>query len=126
MGEGSVRAQVIINTETNLQENRANIKTDEVNTKQGNLSALIGEKNNLSITVILDDKQAIGEANEIIRVSRTPEELSKLTGLVKNTIGFNKERGDTINVVNSTFSIPISGAGLSRQPTVLSPAGCTV
>jgi flagellar M-ring protein FliF len=36
-----------------------------------------------------------------------PEELAQINALVKEAIGFSKERGDSINVVNAAFTAPI-------------------
>ena len=34
-----------------------------------------------------------------------PEQLEQMTALVRETIGFNKERGDSVNVVNAVFNV---------------------
>lgn len=35
-----------------------------------------------------------------------PEQLEQMTALVRETIGFSKDRGDSVNVVNAEFSLP--------------------
>lgn len=35
-----------------------------------------------------------------------PQQLEQLTALVRETVGFNKERGDSVNVVNAAFNQP--------------------
>jgi flagellar M-ring protein FliF len=35
-----------------------------------------------------------------------PEQLEQMTALVRETIGFSKDRGDSVNVVNAVFNIP--------------------
>ncbi len=57
----------------------------------------------LSVAVVVDDKQVKSDAGEITTKPYTPEELTQLTRLVKEAIGFNTLRGDTVNIINSTF-----------------------
>ncbi|MCU0929483.1 MAG: flagellar basal body M-ring protein FliF, partial [Burkholderiaceae bacterium] len=35
----------------------------------------------------------------------TPEEIDKLTALVQESIGFNRERGDSVRVINAPFRV---------------------
>ncbi|MCB2017679.1 MAG: flagellar M-ring protein FliF [Hydrogenophaga sp.] len=35
-----------------------------------------------------------------------PEQIEQMTALVRETIGFNKDRGDSVNVVNAVFTVP--------------------
>jgi flagellar biosynthesis/type III secretory pathway M-ring protein FliF/YscJ len=42
------------------------------------------------------------------------EQIEKMTALVRETIGFNKDRGDSVNLMNAPFAI--------EKPTVTSAA----
>ena len=44
----------------------------------------------LSVAVVIDDGQKIGEEGEIIRLPRSPEEIENITTLVKETMGFDE------------------------------------
>ncbi len=61
----------------------------------------------LSIAVVVDDKVGKNEEDEPIRIPYTPAELTRLTALVKEAVGFNALRGDTVNVSNVTFTPPV-------------------
>ncbi|MEM7209368.1 MAG: flagellar basal-body MS-ring/collar protein FliF [Pseudomonadota bacterium] len=43
------------------------------------------------------------------REAYTPEEIERITNLIRQVIGFNEARGDTINVMNSAFFTPEVG-----------------
>ena len=57
----------------------------------------------LSIAVVIDDKQELDDSDELISKPWSDEELNRFTNLVKEAVGFNLQRGDTLNVINSTF-----------------------
>jgi len=60
----------------------------------------------LSVAVIVDNKQGLNEASEVVRTALTEEELGRITALVKDAVGFSADRGDTINIINTAFSVP--------------------
>ncbi len=63
----------------------------------------------LSVAVLVDGRYSVPEAGgEPAYEPRSQEELEKLTNLVKNAIGFNEERGDSIEVTNMRFA-PMRG-----------------
>ncbi len=70
----------------------------------------------LSVAVVIDYKKSLDDKGEIIRVEHTPEELEQITNLVKETIGFNVLRGDSVNVMNSPFSLPEAIEPLPEVP----------
>lgn len=60
----------------------------------------------LSVAVVVDDKIALNEDGDPVKTPLTQEEIDRLTTLVKDAIGFDSERGDTVSVINSAFSMP--------------------
>jgi len=60
----------------------------------------------LSVAVVVDDLITPGEDGTSSRLERTPEEISRITRLVKESIGFNAQRGDSVEVINSAFMVP--------------------
>jgi flagellar M-ring protein FliF len=63
-----------------------------------------GKIKRLSVAVVMDDKQTLNADGEAERKSLTPEEITMVTGLVKEVIGFSAERGDTVQVINKPFT----------------------
>ncbi|WP_428604799.1 flagellar basal-body MS-ring/collar protein FliF [Sedimenticola sp.] len=60
----------------------------------------------LSVAVVVDDQVSVADDGVVTRIERTPEEISRLTRLVKEAIGFSAQRGDSVEVINSAFMMP--------------------
>lgn len=65
-----------------------------------------GVVNKLSVAVVVDNKQSKNDAGEIVATPYTQEELDRFTTLVKDAVGFNAIRGDSVNVINAAFTPP--------------------
>lgn len=61
-----------------------------------------GNVRRVSAAVILDHKTSAGAA---AKVPFTPQEIVQITSLVKDAIGFQQTRGDTVSVANLPFSM---------------------
>ncbi len=72
----------------------------------------------LSVAVVVDDKSVVNEDGEVIREPLSKEEMERLTGLVKEAVGFDALRGDRVNVVNTAFSVPPAPEALP-EPSLL-------
>jgi len=60
----------------------------------------------LSVAVVVDDQLIPGPEGAVTRRERTPEEMERLTQLVREAIGFDVRRGDSVKVINSAFLAP--------------------
>lgn len=58
----------------------------------------------LTVAVVVDDRHSIGADGKETREPRSPEELDRYTKLVRDAVGFDAQRGDSINVVNAAFA----------------------
>ncbi len=58
----------------------------------------------LSAAVVVDHRRSIDENGKVVLTPLTAEELGNVQSLVREAIGFNGERGDSINVVNAPFT----------------------
>ena len=68
-----------------------------------------GRLTRLSVAVVVDNRQQIdAETGEISRVPLTEGELANLTQLVRDAVGYDQERGDSVSVVNAAF-VPMAG-----------------
>ena len=65
-----------------------------------------GNIKRLSVAVVLDNKISVPAKNgkDAKRIPYTQQELDRITTLVKETVGFNALRGDTVNVINVPFT----------------------
>jgi len=98
VGRGSVRAQVTIIGEVK-QATNTNSQNDLKKTVSDD-----GMPGKMNIIVIVDDKKIINADSSVIRIPRTEQELNKFSDLIKKAVGFNKERGDSISLINTSFS----------------------
>jgi len=76
----------------------------------------------LSVAVVVDDKVFIDEDGEVTKEPLADEEIERLTGLVKKAIGFDSQRGDSVSVVNSSFTVPQQPEELP-EPSLLEGEG---
>jgi flagellar M-ring protein FliF len=60
----------------------------------------------LSVAVLLDYRLQANEAGELERLPLPDEEIERLTQLVKEAVGFNEARGDSVNLMNASFLEP--------------------
>lgn len=58
----------------------------------------------LSVAVVVNYKQATDKDGKVTMQPLTEAEKTQITNLVKEAMGFNAERGDSINVVNTPFA----------------------
>lgn len=58
----------------------------------------------LSVAVVVNYKQVNDKAGKVSKTPLSDAERTQITDLVKEAMGFNKDRGDTLNVVNSAFA----------------------
>ncbi|HEY8519061.1 MAG TPA: flagellar basal-body MS-ring/collar protein FliF [Gammaproteobacteria bacterium] len=57
----------------------------------------------LSVAVVVDDEEVVDEAGNRVRRPRSAEQMAHFTSLVREAVGFNEARGDSVNVVNASF-----------------------
>src|SRR3569832_725579 len=63
-----------------------------------------GNVKRLSIAVVVDDHQETDADGNVTRKPRSEEEITRLSALAKEAIGFNAQRGDSLNVINASFT----------------------
>ena len=80
-----------------------------------------GAVKRLSAAVVVN-YQAGEDKGKPITKALTPEQLEQMTALVRETIGFNKERGDSVNLMNTPFLVddaPVADVPLWKQPEMI-------
>ena len=64
----------------------------------------LGGIKRLSVAVVVNYRKETDSEGKIEQKPLAAEEIAKINDLVKEAMGYSKERGDTLNVVNSPFS----------------------
>jgi flagellar M-ring protein FliF len=81
-----------------------------------------GNVRRLNAAVVVNNTSKTDAKGKTTSVALTPEEIDKLTSLVSETIGFNKDRGDSVKVINAPFkveTIPTVDVPLWKQPETI-------
>ncbi|MDP5056013.1 MAG: flagellar basal-body MS-ring/collar protein FliF [Marinomonas hwangdonensis] len=61
----------------------------------------------LSVAVVVDDLVSLNpETSAIVRTPWNDDELGRLTLLVRDAVGYDPSRGDSVSVINSPFALP--------------------
>lgn len=79
----------------------------------------------LSVAVVVDYRTVKAKKGKVERTPLDESEIARITALVKEAVGLNEARGDTINVVNTPFQLPeaiepLPETPIWEQPWVLS------
>ncbi len=75
----------------------------------------------LSVAVVVDHKKGRNNKGELVSIAYTKAELQRFTSLAKEAVGFDAERGDTVDVINAEFSAlpavePTAAASFTDTP----------
>lgn len=60
----------------------------------------------LTVAVLVDGVTELQPGGAPMHRERTPEELARISALVRNAVGFNEQRGDRVEVVSMRFAEP--------------------
>ena len=72
-----------------------------------------GNVRRLNAAVVVDNRRVTDAKGKTTQVPLTADEIEKLSALVREAIGFNKERGDSVKVINAPFRV--EPAGTTRE-----------
>lgn len=70
----------------------------------------------LSVAVVVDYHSVVDEEGAVTRTALSEQEVAYVTALVKEAVGLDEKRGDTINVVNTRFQHPAEVEPLPEVP----------
>jgi len=80
----------------------------------------------LSVAVVVNDRKVTDKEGKTTNKPLSAAEKEQLTELVKGVMGYNKERGDTLSVINSAFNTPtvetIPDVPLWKEPATIALA----
>ncbi len=75
-----------------------------------------GNVRRLSVAVLIDNQVSTDQNGKTVRKPLDPKELVRITALVKDAIGFDPRRGDTVNVMSASFQSPPTPQPLPVPP----------
>ena len=82
----------------------------------------VGNIKRLSAAVVVNQRKETGKDGKLVNKPLPDAELKQIGDLVKEAMGFNKDRGDTISVANAPFTVVEKEEGLApwRDPETVS------
>jgi flagellar M-ring protein FliF len=81
-----------------------------------------GTVKRLNAAVVVNNRSSTDPKGKTTQVPLSDPEIEKLTSLVRESIGFSKDRGDSVKVINAPFKIevlPQVDTPLWKQPELL-------
>jgi len=114
VGNGGANAATINST-------RSAVTNYELDRTIQHVRQAMGQVKRLSVAVVLNNRTRTNEAGETESVPFTEQEIAQITSLVREAVGYNQERGDSVNVVGSAFAEPEAApeVPLWKDPDVL-------
>lgn len=103
-----------------VSEARKSTRNFEVDRTVSHVRAAVGGVKRLSVAVLVDHRTTLDEDGEVIRQPLEDSELDELRTLVKEAVGFDEARGDSVSVINASFQAlpetePLAEASLMEQ-----------
>ncbi len=86
----------------------------------------VGNIKRLSVAVVVNYRKLTDADGNVTTKPLSAEEMTQINALVKEVMGYSKDRGDSINVTNSAFSVPeiepAAEVPLWKQPETIATA----
>ncbi len=77
-----------------------------------------GQIRRLSVAVLVGYRTVKGSGGKVKQVPLSTQELARVTQLVKNAVGYNAARGDSVSVVNEPLDLPHAAHGEFEAPAL--------
>lgn len=106
---------------TNAGSKRESITNYEVDKTVRVVRGASGLVKRISAAVVVNHQSVTDAKGKVTTTPLNQEQLEKLTALVRETIGFNKERGDSVNLLNTAFAqekLNLPEPAFWRQPAI--------
>ena len=116
-GAGGEQAAV----ESGVKANRHVTRNYELDRTISHTRMPAGSLRRLSVAVIVDHKQTVDENGEVTRQAFSAQEMERITSLVKEAVGFDVRRGDSVSVINEPFTQPAEIAELPEPELLEQP-----
>ncbi|ORU94056.1 MAG: flagellar M-ring protein FliF [Cycloclasticus sp. symbiont of Bathymodiolus heckerae] len=100
-----------------MNMNKRSIKNYELDKKISHTKLSTGRLKRVTVAVVIDNKQGVATAEGgVASEAYSEEDLAKFKSLVKEAIGFNELRGDSVTITNIAFKQPEVPGALPEIP----------
>ncbi|MEM7705811.1 MAG: flagellar basal-body MS-ring/collar protein FliF [Pseudomonadota bacterium] len=104
------------NPATPTQSNKTANRNFEVDRQVSHTQYAPGGLQRLSVAVVVDHMRSIDEEGAVTLTPRSEDEMARIQALVEKAVGFDAQRGDTVEVANVAFYQPPEA-----EPAVAAP-----
>jgi len=76
----------------------------------------------INAAVVINNNVTVNDKGKTVSTPLTDAQIEKMTALVRETVGFNKDRGDSVNLLNAAFvdeKVTVVDVPIYRQPEVV-------
>jgi flagellar M-ring protein FliF len=67
----------------------------------------MGSVKRVNAAVVVNFKASTDKKGKTTQVALSPEEIENLTSLVRESVGFKQDRGDSVKVISAPFQVPV-------------------
>ncbi|TAM53984.1 MAG: flagellar basal body M-ring protein FliF [Paraburkholderia sp.] len=110
---------------TPISERKDATTNYELDKRVSHVAQAKGGIKRMSAAVIINYQRVVDAKGHATMQPLTPEKLAQVNQLVKDAMGYDAKRGDSVNIVNATFSTetdPLANLPWWKQPEVISLA----
>ena len=100
------------------RSSKSEVRNYELGKTISHIREVPGGLKKLSVAVVVDYRNAVGESGEPERVPLSEQQLAEVNSLVREAVGFSEARGDSVNVVSASF-VAIPELEPMPQPSLL-------
>ncbi len=116
-------ANAVANNAGTINSNSRSTRNYELDKTISHTRSSVGNIRKLSVAVLVDDLQKLDAEGKVTRSPLNDAALARLQTLVREAVGFDSDRGDSVNVVNASFYVPekaeaLPEPGLFEKPWV--------
>ncbi len=86
-----------------VNESRQATRNYELDKTVRHVRGPVGEIQRLSVAVLVDHARSVDEEGEVSAAPLSAEQLAEVQSLVREVVGFDEARGDSVSVVNASF-----------------------
>jgi flagellar M-ring protein FliF len=83
--------------------NKNSVRNYELDKTIRHVRQPVGELRKITVAVVADDWLTVDESGAEVRTELTGEDFALIRGIVREAIGFDQERGDSVSVYNKSF-----------------------
>ncbi len=112
---GTATTAVKTQDNTVTSQSTSETKNYEVDRTLSHTRQPVGRLRRLSVAVLVDNVSKQDDKGKTTSVALTPDELAKVEALVKQAIGFDQTRGDTVTIQNAPFKTEVA-APIPAEP----------